>query len=295
MTGGPVPAGAPVMGSMFQGEDGAAEHRAPYQLLAPLSDDELARLTASIRDEGFDPAYPVLVDEAGNILDGHHRAKIARSLGIAFPAVVRAGLSEVEKRLLAVERNRNRRQLSEWQAIQLGRQIEPDVRERARQRQGMRSDLRTCAAAAAQVDRSPRRSDDEVAEIIGLGSGDTFRRQKAVAERIEEATPDLVPKLEAGELSLRQAKRLLENRERAEERRTWPATQIGFAYTDQLLANEAATAIATLARLEPAQVATVVPDLGPVPPREQMGRVRRALGVLRALEDALAKHFDAAH
>ena len=47
--------------------------RGPYQLLPPLTDEELAQLEASIREHGVEDH--VHVDEHGRTLDGHHRIK----------------------------------------------------------------------------------------------------------------------------------------------------------------------------------------------------------------------------
>ena len=56
---------------------------------------------------------PVEYDEAGNILDGHHRVAICESLGLVdWPRFIRRGLSEPEKRTLARELNISRRHLS---------------------------------------------------------------------------------------------------------------------------------------------------------------------------------------
>ncbi|MEX4006919.1 MT-A70 family methyltransferase [Neoaquamicrobium sediminum] len=85
-----------------------------YQLLPRLSADDYAALEASIVAHGV--LVPVEYDEAGNILDGHHRVEICESLGLVdWPRFVRKGLSETEKRTLARELNVSRRHLSSAQ------------------------------------------------------------------------------------------------------------------------------------------------------------------------------------
>ncbi len=82
-----------------------------YQLLPPLSAEEFAALEASIVQHGV--LVPVEYDEAGEILDGHHRVAICESLGLVdWPRFVRKGLSEIEKRSLARELNFARRHLT---------------------------------------------------------------------------------------------------------------------------------------------------------------------------------------
>ena len=54
---------------------------APYQLLPDLTEAELRSLAESITEHGV--LVPVVIDEEGAVIDGHHRQKIADSLGIA--------------------------------------------------------------------------------------------------------------------------------------------------------------------------------------------------------------------
>ncbi|TPM55326.1 S-adenosylmethionine-binding protein [Mesorhizobium sp. B2-2-4] len=82
-----------------------------YQLLPRLSAEEYASLERSIIAHGV--LVPVEYDEAGEIIDGHHRVEICESLGLVdWPRFVRKGLSEVEKRTLSREFNFARRHLS---------------------------------------------------------------------------------------------------------------------------------------------------------------------------------------
>lgn len=82
-----------------------------YQLLPPLSAEEYASLEQSIIEHGV--LVPVEYDEAGEIIDGHHRVAICESLGLVdWPRFVRKGLSEVDKRKLSRELNISRRHLT---------------------------------------------------------------------------------------------------------------------------------------------------------------------------------------
>jgi len=47
---------------------------------------------------------PVIVDENGTTVDGHHRAEIANRLGVGHRTDVKTGPSDEEKRALAFER-----------------------------------------------------------------------------------------------------------------------------------------------------------------------------------------------
>lgn len=73
-----------------------------YQLFPELTTDEYAALKEDIAKRGV--LVPIELDEAGNILDGHHRVKAWQELKAAgikvgeYPRVVRAGMTEEQKR-----------------------------------------------------------------------------------------------------------------------------------------------------------------------------------------------------
>ncbi|MBP0634245.1 ParB N-terminal domain-containing protein [Cupriavidus sp. AcVe19-6a] len=90
----------------------AANKPAPYQVMPPLDDEQYAELRESIRRKGV--LVPIDVDEFGNVLDGHHRQRIARELGIACPSVVNNGIgNDVAKRAWALTVNLVRRNLAD--------------------------------------------------------------------------------------------------------------------------------------------------------------------------------------
>ncbi len=124
--------------------------------------------------------------------------------------MIRSGLAEHEKRLLAVDLNMARRQLTDGQKAMLGREIEPDIAEQARQRQIALAGTRTDGRPSGQVSgRSETR--DEVARAVGLGSGDTYERAKKTIESVEQEAPELVPEIASGALDLGEVRsRLLE-------------------------------------------------------------------------------------
>lgn len=84
-----------------------------FQTMPPLSVDEYANLEQSIRTHGIQ--VPIIVDEDGVVIDGHHRQKIAESLDVECPVEVKYGMTDVEKRSLSVSLNIDRRQLSREQ------------------------------------------------------------------------------------------------------------------------------------------------------------------------------------
>lgn len=83
----------------------------PYQVMPPLSDEEMVALRDSIKEHGV--MVPVVIDEQGRVIDGHHRRLIADTLGVDYPIDERQGLTDPEKRTLAFELNAPRRHLED--------------------------------------------------------------------------------------------------------------------------------------------------------------------------------------
>jgi ParB-like chromosome segregation protein Spo0J len=90
-----------------------------YQLLPTMAPEVFEALKADIAQRGV--LVPIDVDEHGNILDGHHRYRAWAELqkNEPPPTIVRAGLSEDEKRVFARKANILRRHLTREQVREL--------------------------------------------------------------------------------------------------------------------------------------------------------------------------------
>lgn len=116
------------------------ERELKFQVMPPLSDSEYESLKASIAEKGV--IVPIVFDEDGNVIEGHHRLQVCEELGIEdFPYETREGLSEEEKVLLAYQLNTNRRHLT------------PD------QMQSLVADV---------LHRFPQKSNREIARLLGI-------------------------------------------------------------------------------------------------------------------------------
>jgi hypothetical protein len=51
-----------------------------YQNMNDLSDEKYEHVRSKIESEGFDRAHPLIIDEDGIVIDGHHRCEIADEL-----------------------------------------------------------------------------------------------------------------------------------------------------------------------------------------------------------------------
>jgi ParB-like chromosome segregation protein Spo0J len=104
-----------------------------YQCMPDMQPDEFDRLVESIREKGL--LTPIVVDEGGKVLDGHHRVKAAREAGIDdIPYVMRSGLAEAKKLTYAAVVNIERRHLGAEQKRDLvARLLESDPAQSDRQ------------------------------------------------------------------------------------------------------------------------------------------------------------------
>lgn len=84
-----------------------------FQLFDALPPHIEDALRASI--ERFGVLVPVSVDQDGNILDGHHRKRIAETLKVPYDRLVRVCADDDERREIAHTLNADRRQLTEDQ------------------------------------------------------------------------------------------------------------------------------------------------------------------------------------
>ena len=122
-----------------------------FQPLPDLSPEEYAALRDDIRANGQQVA--ILVDEQGNILDGHHRKRICLELGLTPRYEVRAGLSDEAKWETALRLNNNRRQLAPAQKREMIR---------------------------AELTRDKARSDKQIAGLLGVDPRTVERQRHAM-------------------------------------------------------------------------------------------------------------------
>lgn len=86
--------------------------KTPYQVLPELAAEEYRALKQDIDRNGI--IVPITVDDDGNVIDGHHRLRAARELGIDDPPMqVRDDLDDEAKRSLAYRLNMQRRQVDQ--------------------------------------------------------------------------------------------------------------------------------------------------------------------------------------
>jgi ParB-like chromosome segregation protein Spo0J len=167
-----------------------------FQPMPPLTADEYTALRDDIARRGV--LVPVVVDQHGRLIDGHHRRRAADELGIDYPTEVRKVADDVDAWDLAVTLNAARRHLNREQRRELIRaEIErrPDDSDRAIARRvgcspstagavrGQVSNLDTSAetmdtASAEKLNIEIRHSMDEndrlLLQALGAGASPTY-------------------------------------------------------------------------------------------------------------------------
>lgn len=102
-----------------------------YQTMPPLSTEEYAQLEESILADGIQ--VPIIVDENGVVIDGHHRKAIAEHHGLHCPREVRSMLADAQKTALSISLNIARRQLTREQKraiIEAAVKAQPELTDR---------------------------------------------------------------------------------------------------------------------------------------------------------------------
>jgi predicted transcriptional regulator len=96
--------------------------KTPYlDLVPPLSTDEQSALRSDIKRNGI--LIPIFIDELGNILDGHHRNKLAPR-NADRPTVVIEGLTDEQKQAFVFRSINARRNLSREQRATLRKEMQ---------------------------------------------------------------------------------------------------------------------------------------------------------------------------
>ncbi|MFW6125499.1 MAG: DNA modification methylase [Chloroflexota bacterium] len=166
--------------------------------------DSHGDLVEGIRESGV--REPIHVStRTGNlvVVSGHRRRRAAIEAGCEHvPIIPHKYETELEEQLAIIEFNRQRVKTG----LQFYKEGKARLRieaERARTRQGTRTDLQPNFPQnfGESSERHEREADAQVAQAIGLGSGEQWRKLEYVAERM----PELLPRIGLGGISLHRA------------------------------------------------------------------------------------------
>src|SRR5947208_12332814 len=96
-------------------------------LIPPQTKEEYQSLKESIKQDGL--FVPIIVNQNGVLLDGHHRYKACQELGIQPKFVTKAFDNELNER---IDCNLKRRQLNNFQRVELALKSKPILEEVAK-------------------------------------------------------------------------------------------------------------------------------------------------------------------
>jgi ParB-like chromosome segregation protein Spo0J len=206
-----------------------------------LQDAELAELCESIRKDGLD--QPVMIDEAGSLLDGRNRLIACHKTGTTLAVEVYQGPDPVGFSLRA---NLHRRHLNQGQKAMVALKVEEIFAEEAKERSRQAAVASNKARAERKVPDMANLPDpdifkqspppvsvsrlaqpparDQAAAVLG-----TSGRSVQMAKVVSKAAPDLAAKVERGQMPLHRAYRETQDRQLSQpppEELKWPEDQL---------------------------------------------------------------------
>ena len=182
--------------------------------LPPLSDMEFEKLKTSIQTQGYDEAKPIVLwkEYPDTIVDGHHRYKICRELGIEPSYVVKSFESLDKAILYTLHRQTEQRNLSAAQLVEIAEQMIPleekiKMEEEAKAHQANPShDLKTGKFTPVAAPESPTgETTKKVAVKIAEKAGVSPRTVYRVHNVKEKGASKVIELMSKGELAAKAA------------------------------------------------------------------------------------------
>jgi transposase-like protein len=156
--------------------------------MCQLTAEERAQLEANLRAEGCRDPLVVWPQDDGPpiLLDGHNRYEICQQYGLPFRMAEAQGISTREDAQIWIVRNQlGRRNLTDFQRIELAEWLRPLFEERARENQGIRTDLPQTFAEGL----TPVETREKIAKAAGV-SRETVRKAEVILEEADEPTKE---------------------------------------------------------------------------------------------------------
>ena len=194
------------------------------QLLPPLTGEQLAALETDLLANGC--YSPVIVNEDMVIIDGHYRYELCEKHGVPYKMAVFSFSDMLEAKQWALDTQKGRRNLDNWELGKIALKLREDVEARARANQsaaggdkfGGKPLSATLPEAVSAVDTRK-----ELAEAVGIGE----RTMGKVMQINEHAPAPIREALDSGDLSINQGYNLTRQlQEVPEEKRDETAAQL---------------------------------------------------------------------
>ena len=175
-----------------------------YASLVPeLSPEEYELLKQSIKENGL--YVPLIVNQDGIVLDGHHRFKACQELGIRNPnTVTKEFKDKLDEQLFVIDCNLKRRQLNNFQRIELALKSKSILAEIAKnhEKAGVKLDPSQDLVMGRQG------VSGEIGKLAGVSHETVRKVEKILAS--ESITDKVKQDLRLGKVSINEAYKIVE-------------------------------------------------------------------------------------
>jgi ParB-like chromosome segregation protein Spo0J len=191
----------------FQGRSSSSDPQVKINpeyasLVSELSPEEYKSLKESIKENGLH--FPIVVNQDGIILDGHHRYKACQELGIEPKTLVREFKDKLEEQLFVIDCNLVRRQLNNFQRIELALKSKPILEATVKRNESLGGK----GGKGVRFLTPLGRVDERIGERAGV-SRDTVRKVEKILEN-ELITDKIKQDLRLGNVSINEAYKIVE-------------------------------------------------------------------------------------
>jgi DNA modification methylase len=171
-------------------------------LIPPLSNEEFKQLERNILEEGI---REPLITWNGILIDGHNRYMIAQEHDINYETLEKEfdNINRVKEWM--INNQFGRRNLSNYQRSVLALQLEDVFREKAKENQGNRNDIKQISAESKPIETR-----QEIAKVANV-SHDTIAKVKKIEAA---ATPEVKARLNTGTMSINEAYKEIKKEEK---------------------------------------------------------------------------------
>ena len=151
-----------------------------------------------IKERGL--LIPIIVNNQGIILDGHHRFRACEELGIDCEYVIKDFENDLLEKLFIIDSNLKRRHLNSFQRIELALKSKPILEEFAKRNSEANlkqnnNNNNNCSHLPSVRIQTVDRVDQEIGKLAGVGK-DTVRKVEMI---LQNAPQELLDKARKGQ------------------------------------------------------------------------------------------------
>jgi ParB/Sulfiredoxin domain len=150
------------------------------KLVPPMSAEEYESLKQSIKQSGFWPSHPIVINIQGVLLEGHHRYKACKELGIEPKTETMDFPDKQYEKMFVIDSNLQRRHLNNFQRIELALKSKSILEQIAKQNESLGGKMK------GDRNLTPLgRVDEQIGRRAGV-SRDTVRKVDIIVHKAPE-------------------------------------------------------------------------------------------------------------